>query len=142
MFRSLRLFPLLLLAAFLCLPVTSCATYDAAKKAVQTVTNVKVTKTQVYIAANAFNAAKASATNYIDLPICLPGQTFLLNACSRRAIIDRIVPAIKAGTQNRKDLLAYVKTNPDALGVSGAYQAIKGLTQTIQAALAEEGVKS
>lgn len=138
----LRFLSALILSAALALPVGGCSTVDTFRTAVNVATSVKVTKTQAYVAANAFLAVKASATNYIDLPICKAGETFVPDGCSRRFVIDKIVPVIRVGTQNRKDLIAYVRTNPDTIGASGLYTAVTEAAKTLRAALDAEGFKS
>lgn len=136
----IRFLGALLLA--LALPLGGCSTINSAGQAISSASQVKITKTQVYIAANAFNAVKATVTNYVLLPTCKAGQTFVKNQCSSKALIARIVPAVRAGTANRDDLIAYIKTNPNSLGVSGLYTALTSAITTIKAALASEGVAS
>lgn len=116
--------------------ITSCSTLAKIEA-------TKITPTQVHIAAQAFDAIEITATNYVRLPTCKAGQTFIKNACSTRAAIARLVPAIHAGRTDRDNLEAYIKTNPSGgIGASGLYSALTAAVATIKAVFSDVGVAS
>lgn len=119
-----------------CVGLSSCAALNA-------VESVNISPTQVYVAAQAFDAVEATATNYVRLPVCKAGQTFVKNQCSTLAAISRLVPAIHAGRTDRDNLEAYVKANPKGgIGASGLYSALTAATATIKAVFTDVGVAS
>ncbi len=66
------------------------------------------TPNQVIIAANAYNAAEVSATNYLRLPLC---GVEVKTTCRTQAISQSIVNAVRAGRTARRAVLADLQTN-------------------------------
>lgn len=127
-----------LLLALAVLP--ACDTVKSLGTAYSTVTSVKITKTQVYVAANAFDAVEVTATNFVRLPTCKAGQTFLADQCSTKAAIAKLVPAIRAGRAARNNLETFAKDHPGEIGASGLYAALTTAISTIKTVLTSYGV--
>lgn len=133
-----RVLGMLLLA--LAIPLGGCSTVNSIGSAYSAATSVKVTKTQVYVAANAFDAVEVTATNYVRLPTCKTGQTFLADQCSTKVAISKLVPAIRAGRAARNNLEAFAKDHPGEIGASGLYAALTTAISTIKTVLSAYGV--
>jgi hypothetical protein len=123
-------------AIALCCALASCSTLSKLE-------SVKITPTQVHIAAQAFDALEVTATNYVRLPTCKAGQSFLANRCSTKAAIARLVPVIHAGRTDRDNLEAYIKTHPTGgVGASGIYDALTATVTAIKAIFGDVGVST
>lgn len=98
------------------------------KTAYDTITSAKVPAKTVYVAANAFNAAKATAKNYIVY--CTPNPS--PKGCDDTAIKTKLDPAIRSGTIARNSLEQFLKDHPGELGDKGLYDAMVAATDTIK----------
>jgi hypothetical protein len=114
-------------AAFvaLALSLAGCAQL---KNAYDTVTSAKVSAKTVYVAVNAFDAAKITAKNYIIY--CTPNPS--PKGCDDNAIKTKLDPAIKSGTTARDSLQDFLATHPGELGSKGLYDALTAATNTIK----------
>lgn len=79
------------------------------KNAVTTVTQTSVEPQKVYVAINAFDAAKATATNYLRQPRCSPTSPVL---CRDPAATKIVIKAVRAGTEARNKAKAFLRANP------------------------------
>jgi hypothetical protein len=102
-------------------------------------TSTEVSPTAVIVAANAFNAVKATATNYIRLPRCT-GQNG--PACRDPAVAAKIIPAVRSGTIARNGLTTFLRNNPGKLGPSGLYNALVGSTSVLNGIYAQYNIRS
>lgn len=111
------------------LSLGGCAdTIQKAETAFNIVTGQIVTPTDVIVAANAFDGVKATATNYLRLPIC-PKATL----CRISSATGPTIAAIKAGTADRNTLKAAVRANPTSnLTLVQVYQDLKNTTGTLE----------
>ena len=101
------------------------------------VTGASVTPSQVYIAANAFDAVEATATTYLNLPAC--GGTAKL--CRTAAAVKAIVPAVRSGRAARNQLEAAVNANGGTAPVPASlYSVLVGSTNTLQTIIAEYNI--
>lgn len=116
----------LLLAAAVALSLGGCAN-NPFTKVYDTLTGATVNATTVYVARNAFDAAEASATNYINFCIDNPRTT----GCYKRAI-NALKPAIRSGRVARNNLRQFERDHPGQLGPTGLYDALVTSTNTIQ----------
>lgn len=106
-----------------------CAQIHKAETFFTAVTGKIVTPQQVIIAANAFDAVKATATNYLRLPRCPAAQV-----CRTPSTTPKIVSAIKAGTSARNQLEAALRANPGAnLTLVDVYNALRDATSRLAA---------
>lgn len=64
---------------------------------------------QIYIAVNAFDAAEATATNYLGLPLCPSAAV-----CRTTAASQAIVNAVRVGRVARDQLTVDLQTNVTA----------------------------
>lgn len=121
-----------LLALTLVFGLAGCAQIQ---NAYDTITSAKITANQVYIAANAFDAIQATATNYLRLPPCgkLP--------CRAAGAVNVIVPAIRSGRLARNKLEAAVQANPGAPVDANLFATLTSSTSTIKAIFATYGVQ-
>ena len=85
------------------------------------------TPQDVVIAANAFDAAEATAANYLTLPLC--GTT--AKVCRTQAISIQVASAVRAGRVARDQLLADVKANNPA--PVSLFQTLSATVSTLQA---------
>lgn len=114
------LFAMPLLAA-----LAGCAT-------IATLEGTTVSPTQVVVAANAFDAVEATATNYLKLPLC-PGAV----VCRTVAGVKAIVPLIRSGRQARTAMEAYVTANPGQAVPVTLYDTTMTAVSALQSALAQ-----
>jgi hypothetical protein len=123
----------LVIGAFVLAPV-----FLSGCSAVTTLTSPALTPTQVIVAANAFDAIEATATNYLSLPTC-PTAT---PVCKTAAGVNAIVPAIRTGRAARNTLEAAVNSGgATPLSVS-TYTTLTTAITTLQAVMAQYAVKS
>lgn len=97
-----------------------------------TLEGTTISPTQVIVAANSFDAAEATATNYLRLPTCPAAKL-----CKTQAGINAIVLAIRSGRKARSDLEAYVNANPGQPAPVTLYDALTAAVSTLQSALAQ-----
>jgi hypothetical protein len=98
------------------------------KTVYDTVTSAKVPAKVVYVAVNAFDAAKITAKNYIVY--CTPNPS--PKGCDDGAIKTKLDPAIKSGTAARDSLQDFLAEHPGELGNKGLYDAMTAATNTIK----------
>lgn len=102
-----------------------------------TVAGTSVSPVSVYVARNAFDAAEATATNYLMQPKCRTGGPTI---CRSPAATKQIVPAVRAGRRARDDLKTFAAANPGVLGPAGLYNALVAATNTLQSIYTQYGV--
>lgn len=124
-----------LLAATAALALVGCQTVEALR-------GVTVTPTQVYIAANAFDALEATATNYVKLPLCTAGQTFVKNGCSSRSAIVRLSELVHVGRADRDQLEAWARSGASQPGLTGLYSGLQAAVDGIKLVLKDYGAQS
>ena len=92
-------------------------------------TGTSVSPTAVYVAANAFDAVEATATNYLRLRRCSASSG---PVCRDPKVSSQLIPAVRAGRIARNNLEAFMKAHPGQLGPTGLYDALTGATATIR----------
>lgn len=86
------------------------------------------TPNQVVIAVNAYNAAVATGTQYLKLPLCNPAPA----PCRTQALSQSVYTSLKSGRVARKQLLdALAKDQAAPLTAIGALQAAYSVIQQI-----------
>ncbi len=85
------------------------------------------TPNQVVIAVNAYNAAVATGTNYLKLPVC---STIVGAPCRTSALSQSVYSALRAGRSARTQLLAALANNTSA--PLTALQALEAAYSVIQ----------
>lgn len=96
------------------------------KTAWQVVTSASVTPTQIIVAGNAFDAAEASATQYL---LGCKAAAIPANACLL-SIRRQVVAAVRAGRTARNALEPYVTSG--TAGPSAIYNALVSSISTLQ----------
>lgn len=81
----------------------------AVKSTVTAVTQTSVEPQKVYAAINAFDVAKATATNYLRLPQCSPTSAVI---CRDPAVTSTVIKAVRSGTEARNQAKAFLRANP------------------------------
>lgn len=99
-------------------------------------TGSSVTPNAVYVAANAYDAAVVSATNYDRLPLCTANTSLV---CRTTAATKSVDAAIRAGRTYRNQLIAYVNANPGEVVPVSNYNALVGAISTIQTYVSTNG---
>lgn len=122
----------LFFVAAIALSLGGCAQLTNAYNALNGAT---ITSQQVYIAANAFDAIEASATQYLRLPVC--GST---TPCRNAGATNTIVAAVRAGRLARNALEAAVNANPGAPVNANLMATLTSSTSALKAILVEFGV--
>ena len=102
-------------------------TFEVTSNAITAVENA-VTPQQIYIAANAFDAVKVSATNYLELRRCPQNAPF----CRDPAVTKKLIPLIRAGTIARNNAVAWARANPNGFADVRLYEKLTGITSTIE----------
>lgn len=92
----------------------------------------------IYIARNAYDAAEASATNYISLKRCPVQAPF----CRDPQATAALIPAIRSGRVARNNATQFLKDHPNQLGTQGLYDALTSSTDTIKQILAQYKIGS
>lgn len=87
-----------------------------------------VTPQQIYIAANAFDAVKVSATNYLELRRCPANAPF----CRDPSVTKKLIPLIRAGTIARNNAVAWARANPNGFADKTLYEKLTAITSTIE----------
>lgn len=121
----------LLTIVALALALSGCAqiqkTFEVTGNAITAVENA-VTPQQIYIAANAFDAVKVSATNYLELRRCPQNAPF----CRDPAVTKKLIPLIRAGTIARNNAVAWARANPNGFADVSLYEKLTSITSTIE----------
>ncbi len=102
-------------------------TFETVQNAVTAAENA-VTPQQIYIAANAFDAIKVSATNYLLLKRCPQNAPF----CRDPAVTKKLVPLIRAGTVARNNAVTWARANPNGFADVSLYEKLTSITGTIE----------
>ena len=87
-----------------------------------------VTPQQIYIAANAFDAVKVSATNYLKLRRCPTNAPF----CRDPSVTKKLIPLIRAGTIARNNAVSWARANPNGFADKTLYEKLTAITSTIE----------
>lgn len=82
---------------------------SAVKSTVSVVTQTTVEPQTIYVAINTFDAAKATATNYLRLPRCSATSS---SVCRDTAATRVVIKAVRAGTAARDQAKAFLRANP------------------------------
>ncbi len=106
-----------------------------AKNAI-TATENAVTPQQIYIAANAFDAVKVSATNYLELRRCPINAPF----CRDPAVTKKLIPLIRAGTIARNNAVSWARANPNGFADISLYEKLTNITSTIEAMMRQYNI--
>lgn len=121
------------------LSLGGCAGFPAnLENAWNTVTSASVPATSVVVSVNTFDALEATATNYLQLPLCKSGGP---TVCRSAAATAQIIPAVRAGRVARNNLESFLTANPGKLGPSGLYNALAAAVSTLQGVMAQYGVE-
>ena len=94
-----------------------------------TVATGSVTPNQVYIAANAFDAAEGTATQYLRLPLCPKGEP----VCRTQTTSQVVYNNVKAARSARNALEGYMTANPGAPVPVSNYNILVTAMQTLNA---------
>jgi isopentenyl diphosphate isomerase/L-lactate dehydrogenase-like FMN-dependent dehydrogenase len=116
----------ILLAALL---LSGCST-------LQELTNASLTTNQVYVAANAFDAAEITATNYLRLPAC--GGTALV--CRNKTAVPVIIATVRGGKQARQTLVASCAASTSSPECVSAYQTVTTAVSGLQTTFSQYSV--
>lgn len=122
----------LMVVALLALSLGACAQIQ---NAYDTLSGAKVSPQAVIVAANAFNALKATATNYLRLPRCKTTGAPVI--CRSPQATKIIIPAVRAGTVARNNLEQFMREHPGELGPSGVYDALVASSNTLKGVFAQ-----
>lgn len=119
-----------LLLAFLALPLGACATLE---KDWSIITGTTVSPTQIIVAANAFDAGEASATQYLlYCKAAVPAPTYCALA-TRKAVVS----AVRAGRAARAQLEPYIVSG--AAGPSAIYNTLVAIVTQLQTQIPATG---
>ena len=121
----------IIIALALAFGIAGCASIQ---NAYDTLNGTTVSPTAVYVAANAFDAVEATATNYLRLKKC---STTSGPVCRDPSATAKIIPAVRSGRVARTNLEQFMKDNPGALGPVGLYNALTTATSTLQSIVAQ-----
>lgn len=115
--------------------VSGCAKLTADYNAI---TGSSVSPTAVIVAANAFDAVEATATNYLRLKKC---SATTGPVCRNVVATKAIIPAVRSGRTARNNLEAFMQANPGMLGPTGLYNALQTATSTLEQVFAQYNIK-
>jgi uncharacterized protein YceK len=119
----------IIIALVIGLALSGCSTIQKIENAYGIVTSSAVTPRDAYIAINAFDAAKASATHLI-LPLHLcNGHNAPCRAAGVRESVNKI---ISAGTVARNQVKAYMRANPGANITISSLADLRSATDNLQ----------
>lgn len=103
-----------------------------------TITSASVPATSVVVSVNTFDALEATATNYLQLPLCKSGGP---SVCRTTTATNAVIPAVRAGRVARNNLEQFLAANPGKLGPSGLYNALSSAVSTLQGVLAQYNIE-
>lgn len=113
----------------LCLALGGCST-------IANLESAGLSMNQVYVAANAFDAAENTATQYLKLPACSPGNGYVCrNPAAVTAIANVGRPAVKA----RQNLVAACLVSTTSADCVSAYGTVTTAVSTLQAIFTQYG---
>ena len=108
----------------LLLSLGACASFQ---NAYDTLTGARVSPNAVYVAQNAFDSVEIVATHYLRACHLSPGAW----AACTKPIESKVVDAVRAGRNARRDLHNFMVSHPDALGAQGLFDAFRQATTTL-----------
>ena len=120
----------IILAGALALGLSGCAAWNA-------ITSASLTITQVYVTANAFDAAEVTATNYLKLPVCAAGGP---TVCRNPAATGGLVSAVRAGYQARQSLVASCEASTTAPACVSAYTTVSTAVNGLQSLFSQYSI--
>lgn len=113
-------------------PIGGCSTVKTIQEGWGAITGATVSPKAIIVAANAFNAAEATATNYLKLPRCAPATRPI---CREPSATKVIIPAVRSGRVARDELVTFVKEHPGQMGPTAPFDVLKSSTATLQRVL-------
>lgn len=117
-----------IIAAAAALALSGCAAWN-------TLTSASLTTTQVYVTANAFDAAEVTATNY-DLACAAKITTI----CRDPAAVKPLDAAIRGGYSARKNLIAACLASITAPACVSAYTTVSTAVTGLQAIFSQYSI--
>ena len=123
---------------FVCLLAISLGACAGLTNTYNLLSGASVSPTAVYVAANAFDAVEATATNYLKLPKCNGSNP----VCRDPKATAQIIPAVRSGRVARTNLENFIAQNPGSLGPVGMYNALTSATATLQAIINTYNIKA
>lgn len=117
----------ILLAGVAALSLAGCATLESGS----------LTTTQIYVAANAFDAAEVTATQYLGLPLCGTGPT----VCRTQAASAAVVAATRGGYKARQALVAACAASATSTACISDYSALTAAVSGLQTTFTAYGVQ-
>ena len=115
----------------LALGLSACST-------IASLTGASLTTTQVYVAANAFDAAELTATNYLNLPKCGVGAPVV---CRNQAAVPTLVAAVRGGYQARQTLVAACSASTSAASCVSAYTTVTTAVSGLQSIFTQYSIQ-
>lgn len=91
--------------------------------------SLSLTTTQVYVAAQAFDAAEVTATNYLGLPPCVSGAS---PVCRNQVAAAAIVAATRGGYKARRALVTACAASVTAPACISDYAAVTAAVNGLQ----------
>jgi len=110
--------------------------FEVAGNAISAAQSANVTPQQIYIAANAFDAVKVSATNYLELKRCPTNAPF----CRDPSVTKKLIPLIRAGTIARNNAVTWARANPNGFADVSLYEKLTSITSTIEAIMRQYNI--
>lgn len=126
-----------LIIALLTLSLAGCSTWERFKTVSEAVGEFRISPAAVIIASNTFDAAEATATNYLRLPRCK-----LVNpapVCRNPTATALIIPAIRSGRVARDNLQQFLKDHPNELAPATAYEKLTSIVDTLKSIYSQYG---
>lgn len=104
---------------------------------IQTLEGASLNTTQVYAAANAFDAVELTATNYLKLPVCVSGGPIL---CRNQQAAAAIVAAGRGGYQARRTLISACIAGTTSTACVSAYTTLTTAVTGLQNVFTQYGI--
>lgn len=118
-----------LAAAILALSLLGgCSTFQKIGTAWTAVKSATISPEGVIISAKIFDAAEATATNYLKLKRCNGTNGPI---CRDPAVTQTIITAVRQGREARNSLIAFQRAHPGQLGDQGVYDALQTSIDTL-----------
>lgn len=120
------------------LALTGCAELQKFESGVRAAIAAHVSMREAYVAAEAFDAVKVTATNYLRLRRCNGSNG---PVCRDQNVTPQIVAAVRSGTTSRNQVVAYLRAHqadgPNSpVGNPAEVNALTAAINTIEAATA------
>ena len=113
------------------LALTGCAELTA-------LTNAQLTTNEVYIAANAFDAAELTATQYLKLPPCAGSPT---PVCRNPAAVTALANIGRPAYKARATLVASCEVTTNTVACVSAYQTVTQAVTTFQSIFTQYSIQ-